>query len=88
MLSSDRRRAVKDLLEAALQYEPQRAETAFRAADMAHYLSACEYRRRALLGTERGQALIASAKAWATSQGVVNPPRIFDMLAPGRWERV
>ena len=56
-------------------------------AHMSHYVAACRYRRGTLLGGSEGQALIAEALAWAAAQRVVDPPRIFDMLAPGRWER-
>jgi len=40
-----------------------------------------------LLGGSEGQALIDGALAWAASQRVGDPPRIFDMLAPGKWGR-
>jgi len=65
----------------------ERAEREFRAVDMAHFVAACQYRRGTLLGTDDGLTLVRAAEAWAASQGVVNPLRIFEMLAPGRWER-
>ena len=74
------RKATVELLE--------RAEAQFLAADMAHYVAACQYRRGMSIGGERGPALVATAEAWANSQGIVNPARIFNMLAPGRWESV
>jgi hypothetical protein len=70
--------AAVDLLE--------RAEGEFLAADMLHCVAACEHRRGMSIKGERGRALIARAETWATSQGIVNPGRIFDMLCPGRWE--
>jgi hypothetical protein len=65
----------------------ERAETEFLAVDMAHYVAACRYRRGMLAGGEDGRAFMSAAETWASVQGVVNPPRVFDMLAPGRWER-
>jgi serine/threonine protein kinase len=64
----------------------ERAETEFLAVDMAHYVAACRYRRGMLAGGEDGRAFMSAAETWASVQGVVNPPRVFDMLAPGRWE--
>jgi hypothetical protein len=64
------------------------AEAEFRTSDMSHYVAACQYRRGILIGGDKGQALTAAAEAWANSQGVVDLARIFDMLAPGKWERV
>jgi hypothetical protein len=64
----------------------QRAEVEFRACEMLDYVSACQYRRGTLVGDKEGRELIAAAGKWATSQRVVNPARVFDMLAPGRWE--
>jgi len=65
----------------------ERAEHEFRAVEMAHFVAACQYRRGTLLGTDDGRTLVSAAEAWAASQGVVNPRRIFEMLAPGCWER-
>jgi hypothetical protein len=65
----------------------ERAEREFRAIEMAHFVAACQYRRGTLLGTDDGRTLVRAAEAWAASQGVVNPRRVFEMLAPGCWER-
>ena len=62
------------------------AEAAFQAADMTHYVAACRYRRGMLAGGDEGEALMTSARDWAKRQGVVNPSRVFEMLAPGKWE--
>ena len=64
-----------------------RAEAEFQSVDMSHYVAACRYRRGMLVGGEEGHALVVAGQTWASRQGVVNPPRVFDMLAPGRWER-
>jgi hypothetical protein len=64
----------------------ERSEAEGDAAHMSHHVAACRYRRGTLLDGAKGQALIADALAWAASQRVVDPSRIFDMLAPGRWE--
>jgi eukaryotic-like serine/threonine-protein kinase len=63
----------------------ERSEAEAHAAHMSHYVATCRYRRGTLLGGSEGQALIAEALVWAASQRVVDPPRIFDMLAPGKW---
>jgi len=64
----------------------ERSEAEANALHISQYVATCRYRRGTLLGGSEGQALIAEALAWAQSQRVVDPPRIFDMLAPGRWE--
>jgi len=64
----------------------ERAEAEFRAGDMVHYVATCEYRRGMSMGGDAGRALMTTGQAWASSQGIVNPSRIFNMLAPGRWE--
>jgi eukaryotic-like serine/threonine-protein kinase len=64
----------------------ERAETEFRAAEMAHFVAACQNRRGTLVGGAEGQALVTAAEDWAASEGLANPRRVFEMLAPGRWE--
>jgi hypothetical protein len=63
----------------------EQSEAEAHAAHMSHYVATCQYRRGTLLGGSEGQALIAEALVWAEAQRVVDPPRIFDMLAPGKW---
>jgi len=62
-----------------------RAESEFRVCEMAHYTAVCQYRRGKLIAGSEGDGLVAAAEAWAKSQRVVNPSRMFDMLAPGPW---
>ena len=62
-----------------------RAETEFLACSMAQYVATCRYRRGQLIGGSDGRGLMAEAEQWAASQHIVNPGRVFDMLAPGRW---
>jgi len=64
----------------------ERAEAEADTVHMSHYVAACRHRRGTLLGGSQGQALVADALAWAASQRVADPPRIFDMLAPGMWK--
>jgi hypothetical protein len=64
----------------------EKAEALANAVQMSHYGAACRYRRGTLIGGAEGRGLIADALAWASAQGVVDAPRIFDMLAPGRWD--
>jgi hypothetical protein len=61
----------------------RRAETEFRACQMAQFVAMCQHRRGTLTGGDEGRAAIAAAESWAASQHVVNAPRLFDMLAPG-----
>ena len=64
----------------------ERSEAEADAAHMSHYVAACRRQRGTLLGGAKGQSLIADALSWAASQRVVDPSRMFDMLAPGKWE--
>ena len=57
------------------------------ALHISQYVATCRYRRGTLLGGSQGQALMAEALDWAASQRIAEPSRIFDMLAPGRWEQ-
>jgi len=50
---------------------------------MSHYAAAARRRLGGLLGGEEGNALRAAAAAWASAEGVRNPERMFEMLAPG-----
>jgi hypothetical protein len=61
------------------------AESGFAEADMTHYLAATRWRRGTLLGGEAGEALRAEARAWLDEQGIRNPARLLDTLAPGAW---
>jgi serine/threonine protein kinase len=64
----------------------QRAESEFRACQMAQFVAVCQYRRGTMTGGDEGQAALAAAGAWAASQHVVNAAGVFNMLAPGIWE--
>jgi serine/threonine protein kinase len=61
------------------------AESGFAGADMAHYLAATRWRRGTLLGGDAGEALRDEARAWLDEQGIRNPARLLDTLAPGAW---
>ena len=63
----------------------ERAEADAEAAHMSYYVAACRYQRGRLVGDAEGRQLVADALAWAAAQHVVDPRRIFDMLAPGEW---
>lgn len=64
----------------------ERAEAEFQLVDMSHYVAACRYRRGMLVGGDQGRVLVAAGQTWASRQGIVNPPRVFELLAPGKWE--
>jgi hypothetical protein len=59
------------------------AEDGFTAADMSMFAAVARRQRGRLLGGEEGRALVESADAWMTGQGVSDPARITAMLAPG-----
>lgn len=63
----------------------QSAETGFTAADMALHAAVTRRRRGELMGGEAGSDLVAAADAWMSGQDIVNPARMAQMLAPGRW---
>jgi hypothetical protein len=61
------------------------AEEGFRATSLAQYAAAAQRRRGELLGGEKGKALIREADDWMASQEIVNPTRMMNLLAPGKW---
>ncbi len=60
-----------------------RAVSGFKAAGLAAYEAAAQYRYASLLSGTEEREVRARADVWMTSQGVVNPARIAGMLAPG-----
>jgi hypothetical protein len=61
------------------------AERGFTAADMALHAAVTRRRRGELMGGEAGSDLVAAADAWMSGQAIMNPARMAQMLAPGRW---
>jgi hypothetical protein len=61
------------------------AERQLEANHMRGYLAAARRRRGELIGGDEGRALVLAADAWMASQLVVDPARVTNMLAPGRW---
>ena len=61
----------------------ERAITAFEDAEMAHLTAAAKIRLGTLLGGDAGAALRAAADAWAASQNVREPDRLWRLWAPG-----
>ncbi len=61
------------------------AEAGFTAADMALHAAVTRRRRGELMGGEAGRDLAAAADAWMSEQAIMNPARMTQMLAPGRW---
>jgi hypothetical protein len=55
----------------------------FHAADLALFDAAARRRLGELLGGDEGAALVRKATTWMEAQGVVNPERITELLAPG-----
>jgi hypothetical protein len=62
------------------------AEEGFRTTALAQYAAATQRRRGELLGGEQGKTLVEAADGWMASQDIVNPGRMMNMLAPGRWQ--
>ena len=52
---------------------------------LAMLAAACRRRRGELLGTGEGAALVAAADVDIQTRGVLNPLRMADVWAPGRW---
>ena len=61
----------------------QRAEHGFQALDMALHTAVARRQRGRLSGGLEGEALIRAADDWMGSQGIRNPGRMAEMLAPG-----
>jgi serine/threonine protein kinase len=59
------------------------AAAGFDAADMALYAHAARYRKGALIGGSAGDSLKHDAIGFIHAEGVQNPVRLIDMLAPG-----
>jgi hypothetical protein len=70
-----RREEARDLLE--------KAEEGFVAADMALYAAAARRRRGEMLGGE-GKTRVEAADEWMSRQGIQDPARMAQMLAPSR----
>jgi hypothetical protein len=61
------------------------AESAFTTADMALHAAVVRRRRGELMGGESGSDFVTAADAWMSGQDILNPARMAQMLAPGRW---
>jgi hypothetical protein len=61
------------------------AEAGFTAADMALHAAASRRRLGDITGGTAGGELVAATDAWMSGQGIKNPARMTQMLAPGRW---
>lgn len=61
-----------------------RAESGFEAVEMAAHAAVSRNRRGAILGGDEGQELVAQSNRWMAEQGLRNPSRFCDMIAPGK----
>ena len=61
----------------------QRAEHGFQALDMALHTAVARRQLGHVSGGLEGEALIRAADDWMVSQGIQNPARMAEMLAPG-----
>ena len=61
-----------------------RAESGFEAVEMAAHVAVSRHRRGAILGGNEGQELVAQSNRWMAEQGLRNPSRFCDMIAPGK----
>jgi len=59
------------------------AVDAFVRADMQLYASASRSRLAAIVGGDRGRELQREANAWMAAQGILNPPAMTRLYAPG-----
>jgi hypothetical protein len=55
------------------------------ACNMLLYAAAARRRRGELIGSDEGIALIRAAEHWMAAQRISNPPRMTQMLIPGKW---
>jgi serine/threonine protein kinase/tetratricopeptide (TPR) repeat protein len=60
------------------------AENGFETVGMASHLAVTRHRRGAMIGGDQGRKLILASERWMTDQGLKNPARVCDMLAPMR----
>ena len=51
--------------------------------DMLMAAAAARYRLGEQLGDDEGATLVDEARGWLATQGVVNPPRMVEIVAPG-----
>ncbi len=61
------------------------AEAGFESADMELYAAVSRRRRGQLLGAAEGERYVRQADSWMSGQGIRNPARMADALAPGVW---
>ena len=81
------------LIRAALAFQSHRVDDAIALLDraaavfereaMALHAAAARRRMGQLLASHSGQAVMEEADAWMAAQGVKNPARMTDLLAPG-----
>ena len=62
------------------------AAAAFESRQMALYAAVSRRRRGQLVGAPDGSRFITEADAWMTEQGIREPERMADAVAPGVWE--
>lgn len=58
------------------------AEAGFAAADMGLHAAVARRRHGELVGGDEGRRLVAEANLWMAGEGVRNPRRMSDALAP------
>ncbi len=62
-----------------------RADVELNEAGMQLYAAAARWRKGALVGDLRGEAIIDEARAWMKAREVRQPERMLGVLAPGPW---
>jgi len=76
-------RDAKTLAGADAREHLLKAITGLEAVGMRLHAEAARWRLGQLLGGGEGAALAHAAEEWARGEGVVSPPRMFAMIAPG-----
>ena len=64
-----------------------RAESGFETVGMAAHGAVTRSRRGAMVGGDEGRELVAASHRWMTDQGLRNPERFCNMIAPGQLRR-
>jgi len=61
------------------------ADRGFRDVGMSLHLMITRWRHGSLIGGEQGRAMVDASRAWMIDQGIRNPNRVSQVVAPGRW---
>lgn len=64
----------------------EKAEEQCNKTDMHLFATAARYRRGQLIGGSEGEEIVESCCQWMTKQQIKCPEKMFNMIAPGKWQ--